>query len=269
MFTLGRKIDIHYSTNRIIVILSILVAVVGWIITGEILSGVYIGGGTFLTWALAREVDPKYEYSAFLCAFFSLLNLFYYKNIQLLVIFWILLIIRLINGITGKELTFLDIFSVLGLTIYLSINNQNSIYLIPFIVAMGFVINFKEKMESALIAGGIGVAAFVVESFFMKYLSFNRIDYSDTINIFAIAMVLISFVFWSFLSKDHIINDVGNMVKRSTILSGQVIYSLIVLLIYFFGDISINNLIIYLSVITGVIIYWIGYKLFTKNRSKV
>lgn len=269
MFTLGRKIDIHYLTNRIILILSILVAIIGWIITGDLLSGAYIGAGTFLTWALAREADPKHEYSAFLCAGTSLLNLFYYENIQLLVIFWILLTMRLVNGITGKELRFLDVFSVLGMTIYLSISNQNSIYLITFVLAMGFLVSFKEKPKLALIAGGIGLATFIVESFFINYLSFNNISNSELINMLVIAMVFISFIFWKFLSKDEIRDDLGNIINDFKILSSQITYSIIVLLIYFFGDISINNLIIYLSVIVGVIIYWLGYKAFIKSNSKV
>lgn len=240
-------------------------AAIGWSVTGKVLSGAYIAGGTFLTWALAREIDPKHEYSAFLCVAFSLLNLFYYESIQLLVILWIILMIRMVNGITGKERTFLDVFLVLGMTIYLSISNQNSMYLLPFIVAMGFIISFKEKIKLALIAGGIAVGVFIAEIFFLKYPSFNRIDYSETINIFVVAVVFVSFIFWSFLSKEEIRDDVGSMAKRSKIFLSQTIYSLVVFLVYFFGKTSVNNLIIYLSVIVGVIIYWLGFKFFTKK----
>ena len=201
MFTLGRKIDIHYPTNRIIMIISIVVAAIGWIVTGEFLSGVSIGGGTFLTWALAREVDPKHEYSVFLCVIIQLLNLFYYRNIQLLVIFWIILLMRLVSGITGKELTFLDIFSVLGMTIYLSTSNKNSIYLLPFIIAMVILITLKGKKGLVPIAGGIGLAIFIGESFFMDYLSFNSQDYSSAINMVVLAIAFISFIFWSFYLK--------------------------------------------------------------------
>lgn len=269
MFTLGRKIDFHYATNRVIAIISICVAAIGWMMRGDILSGIYIGGGAFATWALATEVDPKHQYSAFLCVIISLLNLFYYETIQLLVIVWILLLMRIVNGCTGKKLTAFDIFSVLGMTIYLSINNDNSIYLIPFIVAMGFTVNFKEKRGAALIAGGIGAAAFIIESFFMKYLSLNRIDYSEAVNIFITSIILISFIFWKFLLKDETRDDLGNIVNRYKMLSGQIIYSLVVFLMYFFGDISVNNLIIYLSVIIGIIIYRIGYKVLIKDRSSL
>ena len=136
MFSLGRNIDFHYKTNKIIAIVSVVVAAIGWILTGNVLSGLYIGFGSFLTWALSRELDPKHDYSAFLAVGFSLLNLFYYEDLQLIVIFWILLLMRMVSGITGKGLTTFDIFSLLGFTVYLSLNNKNSVYLLIFLLAV-------------------------------------------------------------------------------------------------------------------------------------
>lgn len=268
MFTLGREIDIHYPTNRWILIISAVVAIIGWIMTGEILAGAYIGGGTFLTWALTREVDPTHEYSAFLCVLLSLLNLFYYENIQLMVIFWLLLSMRLVSGMTGKELTFLDVFSVLGLTIFLTSNTQNSIYLLPFILAMGIIIAFKEKKRLALFAGGIALLTFITQRFGMNYVLFNSTPHSKTINVLTVVIVLLSFVFWIILSQVPVKDDLGNIINRLEILASQTIYSVIVLLLYFFGDMSINNLIIYLAVIVGVIIYYVGYNIFQKRKKK-
>ena len=44
------------------------------------------------------------------------MNLFYYEDLQLIVIFWFLLLMRMVSGITGKGLTTFDIFSLLGFT---------------------------------------------------------------------------------------------------------------------------------------------------------
>ena len=265
MFTLGRKIDFNYKTNMIILISSLLVASIGWILTGQFLSGIYIGGGVFLTWALSREIDPNHAYSAFLAAGFSLINLFYYESIQLLVIFWILLLMRMVSGITGKELTLFDIFSVLGLTIYMTINNKNSIYLIVFVLAMAFIIKTKEKIVVALIASGIGLGVFIWESFFMKYLPFNNINYLNSISLFTITTLFISFILFLFLSKEESRDDKGNKVKRFRIFTSQSLYSVAILMLFFFGGISTNNLVIYLSVIIGVIIYFIVFKLLNRN----
>lgn len=262
MFTLGRKIDIHYSTNRIIIIISMVLLIIGWVIYKDIMSGVYIGGGAFLTWALAREIDPKHEYSAFLCVFLSLINILFYKSIQVLVIFWVILIVRMINGITGKALTFFDIFSLLGMTVYLSISTQNSIYLLPFIVAIGFIVKLQGKRGPPFIAGIIAVIIFLAESLYMQYFSFNSRAYSDMVNIFIVAVVLIFFIAWIFLSKDEIRDDFGKIINNSRITSSQITYGLVVVLLYFSGNTSMNNLIIYTSVIAGVIIYGTGYKIF-------
>lgn len=266
MFTLGREIDIHYPTNRLILILSLVTAALGWLITGNMLSGASIGGGTFLTWALGREVDPGHEYSAFAGVGISLLNLFYYESLQLLVIFWILLMMRVVSGMTGKALTFLDIFSVLGMTIYLSINNQNSIYLLPFILAMGIIMRFKEKKKLAFMAAGIALATFIVASLVMQYPLFNNLARLELSSIGVVAMALISFIFWIFLSKNQIKDDLGNIINKSEIRSSQMIYGFIILLMYLFSPIAINNLIIYLSVIIGAMVYGIGCKIISLFR---
>lgn len=265
MFTLGRKIDLSYKTNQLIAGLSLVVAAIGWSLTGKISSGIYIGIGVFLTWAVSRELDPKHEYSAFLSAAFSLLNLFYYETIQLLVIVWLLLLMRIINGITGEELTNFDIFSVLGLTIYLSITNGNSIYIMIYVLAMAFTMKVREKTKVALIAGGIGLVIFIVESFFMSYLIVNQIDYFNPLSIGTLAMVFLSVVLFWFLSKDKTKDDRGQTIKRVKLLAGQILYSAAILLLFLFSELSLNNLIIYLAVLVGITIYFIGVKILNRE----
>lgn len=267
MFTLGRTIDFNYRTNKLIAILSLVVAAIGWMITGKILSGLSIGVGVFLTWALSRELDPKHDHSAFIAAGLSLLNVLYYENIQLLVIFWILLLMRIVNGITGKVQTTFDIFFVLGLTIYLSLNNENSVYLIIFVLAMAFIIKVSKKKIEILIASGISLGFFIAESYFMKYLSFTIVNDLKLINIFVTAMLCVSFILFWFLSIEEVEDDLGNRVDKHMILASQTLYSTAILLLFFFGSISVNNLVIYSSVIVGVAVYFIGYKILKGNHS--
>ncbi|PTQ82942.1 hypothetical protein C8U37_11519 [Trichococcus patagoniensis] len=267
MFTLGRSMDFGYKTNRIIVLSSVIVAAIGWWLTGNVLSGVYIGFSLFLTWALVRELDPNHEYAAFLAAAFSLLNVLYYENIQLLVVVWILLLMRIVNGITGKKLTTFDIFSVLGLTTYLSFNDGNSIYLMIFILAMVFSIKTGEKKREALIASVISIGIVAAERFFINYLSFNSIEYSNAVTLFLIAASGLSLILFWFLSKGEIKDDKGNGVNRSKLLASQILYSATILLLFVFGGVSLNNLVIYLSAVLGAIIYFIGGEILTRTRS--
>ena len=166
----------------------------GWMYTGEILSGLYIGVGVFLTWALSRELDPKHDYSALLAAVVSLLNVFLYENIQLLLLFWILLLMRILNGITGKKLTTLDIFSVLTLSVYLSWRNQNSIYILIFALAMSLVIKVHGKTKATLLALGISLIGFTLESFLMQYFTFNFLSVLQPFHVLTLFVSIFSFV---------------------------------------------------------------------------
>jgi len=166
MFTLGRNIDLGYKTNQIIVVSTLIVTVLGWLLSGEILTGINLGIGVFLTWALARELDPAHDYSAFIAAGLSLFMLFHFETVQVLVGLWLLLLMRAVNGITGKELTLFDIFSVLGLTVFLSLNNNNNIYLLIFVLAMLLIRRTGEKTNAVTIAGALGVIFFISQNFF-------------------------------------------------------------------------------------------------------
>lgn len=264
MFTLGRKIDINYSTNRIIVILSVVSFIVGWIYTGDFLPGFSIGLAVFLSWAITREVDPGHEYSAFIAAALTFLNLFYFRGFSLVQFFWVLLILRAVNGITGKELTAFDITFILVLTIYLSFKNTNSIYLILFIIAMAIIIIFKERTSIALFASGIAFATFIIEIFFLKYLEFNMVNVSNAVTIFMVTSIFLFTFLSAFQSKDEIKDDVGNSAKKSKIRSGQILFSLIVIVLMLF-DVEPNNLITYISIMLGVIICFTAHKILSKK----
>lgn len=257
--------DFNYRTNQLIAILSVVVAAIGWILIGDVSSGLYVGGGVFLTWSLSRELDPRHAYSAFLAAAFAILNVFYYETIQLLVIFWIILLMRIVNNITGKNQTFFDLFSVLGLSIYLSFNNENSLYFLVYVLAMIMILADRKKSKKVLLAGLISLGLFIIETFFMGYLTFNRRDYLNPINVFSLSVLGLSFVLFWFLSKEKVEDDKGHPVKRYELLAGQFLYSVTILLLFLFSPLAINNLIIYLSVVVGVAIYFIGYKLIKRE----
>ncbi|WP_414839709.1 hypothetical protein [Carnobacterium sp. TMP28] len=265
IFTLGRNMDFSYRTNQLIAILSVVVAAIGWILIGDISSGLYVGGGVFLTWSLSRDLDPKHAYSAFLAAAFAILNVFYYETIQLLVIFWIILLIRIVNNITGKSQTFFDLFSVLGLSIYLSFTNENSLYLLVYLLAMALILVDKQKSKKVLFVSGISLGLFIIETFFMGYLTFNYREYLSPIHVVSLILLGLSFVLFWFLSKEKAEDDKGHPVKRYELLAGQFLYSVTILLLFLFSPLAINNLIIYLSVIVGVGCYFIGCKLLKRG----
>lgn len=77
---LGRPIDPAYKTNLLILIFSVLTGAVasasslyaGVGIIEALVMGIWSGGAVLAGWAIAREIDPDHEYSAFVGAAFSL-----------------------------------------------------------------------------------------------------------------------------------------------------------------------------------------------------
>lgn len=265
MFTLGRKIDLRYKPNLIIVLASLLVAAVGWLMSGEFLSGIYLGGGFFLTWALSRELDPAHDYSAFIAAALSLSMLFNFETIHFFKALWLLLLMRAVNGITGKNLTLFDVLILLGFTVYLSLNHENSIYLLLFALAMVFIRQTGTKTKAPVIAGVLALILLIVQSAWMGGLSLNQIDYSNLFNLLMIVVPCLSlFVFW-FLSHTKIEDDKGNNATQSKVFASQLLYNVAVLLLFFFSDMAFNEQVIYLSAIIGVVLHFIAIT-FRENK---
>lgn len=254
-------IDSNYKTNQLIVLLTLAATAVGWLVTGAFLSGLSIGVGVFLTWALAREIDPKHDYSALLAAGFALINLFYYESVSLLILGWLLLVLRMVNGLCGKAVTVFDMLLVLGLTTYLSFSNDNSIYLVVFLLAIYLVSKGRRLTRTFVIINAIASVLFLVQSFFLDYLNFDPVTDMDTLTTVFFTLIGLSFILFWFLSREDAQDDLGNKVNRSRLLAAQILYSASVLLLIFFDHVSPNNLIIYASVILAITLYYIGSKL--------
>ncbi|MGC9372019.1 MAG: hypothetical protein ACP5DY_01735 [Thermovirgaceae bacterium] len=141
-FTLGRKLDPRYKTNLWIAVASVAVVVSAWPATGSFASGLGLGAGFFLCWALAREVDPLNDLSAFVSAALFLVFSPLYDGIDLAVLFWVLLLLRLMSGICGKVPAAFDFAALLGLSGYLAWSKESPLFLI-FLVASLFFAHWR------------------------------------------------------------------------------------------------------------------------------
>lgn len=125
---LGRPIDPRYPTNRAIVLLSLTVVPAGaitWIIRGasfldSIAWGVGAGLSVFLAWALARELDPDHDLSAFVGVGMMLIALLLFDLPSFLVVLWLLLALRIVNRTSGLPARPLDSLAILGLGVWLT-----------------------------------------------------------------------------------------------------------------------------------------------------
>jgi hypothetical protein len=80
-----------------------------------LLTALILGISFFLAWALARELDPDHDYSAFLAAALSLIPSFWLGRPNLAAIFLILLLVRIVNRSVGPAARPLDTVGLLVL----------------------------------------------------------------------------------------------------------------------------------------------------------
>jgi hypothetical protein len=126
--SISRSIDLSYPTNKAIVILTLLsflgILCIQLISGKEVYSAFYAGlkggGSIFLTWALAREIDPDNELSAFVAAFLGFAGFLFFPSPLLLVLVLEILLLRIINRSTGMPSKTLDSFAVLLLSGWIS-----------------------------------------------------------------------------------------------------------------------------------------------------
>lgn len=87
----------------------------------------------FLSWAIGREIDPAYEWSAFAALPLSFAAFLIYGSPALAVLFFILLLGRLINGTSGLQATVFDalMLIVLGAVLF----TGGTLLALPFLAA--------------------------------------------------------------------------------------------------------------------------------------
>lgn len=143
---IGRPVDMQYPTNRAIAIVTLLVMGAGGVYRFIVGDGVLPAAGwgltagltVFLTWALARELDPDYDYSAFVAAGLALVGALIYGPPGLLVLFWLLITLRIVNRSTGLPATLLDMAASLGLAAWLAYRGA---WLFGLLTALAFALD--------------------------------------------------------------------------------------------------------------------------------
>lgn len=186
-------------------------------------------------------------------------------TIQAILIFWLLLLLRMVNGITGKKLTLIDVFSTLGFTIFLSFTRENSLYLLLFVLAIISLITIGKRSKAVLISGSLASVLFIGQTVLMNRPSFISLNELDYVTGSLLALTLLSVLLFWRLSKVTAFDDKGEEVDSSRIFSSQLIYCITVILFTLSGSLTINDQIIYLAVVSGIIFYHLRVTLFTSN----
>lgn len=152
--TVGRTIDLNYPTNRAVAIVSFLVMIgaaviqrlsgVTWIQSA--LWGAQAGLSVFLAWALCRELDPDHDLSAFVALGLALGGLLVWGLPSLSALFWIILVVRVVNRSVGLPAGILDSLGVVGLGVWLSLEGNWGYGLIT---ALAFLLDAQLPVRTA------------------------------------------------------------------------------------------------------------------------
>jgi len=167
--SITRPIDQDYPTNRAISIITLVLIfasagfqVLSGIPTAQaLMSGIRAGMSVFLAWALARELDPDNELSAFAAAFFAFAGLLYFPVQGLLASAFILLLIRILNRSTGLPAKNFDSLLILLLSSWLTLK-ENWIFGTTAAVAFCLDSRLSEPRKQQLFYAG---AAALISAF--------------------------------------------------------------------------------------------------------
>ena len=170
---LGRPLNFSYKTNLMIAIItgvSMIGAFLFFLIyepapfIEAVLNAFYFGISIFLSWAICREIDPDNNTSAFLAVLISFISLMFFTGQELLILFWLLLTLRLINQIVGKEASVFDLIILLGFAVFFAFDGYPLLVLL--LTAAFFADAFLESKNKKSLMFGILTGALFVYTIF-------------------------------------------------------------------------------------------------------
>lgn len=173
--SISRPLDMNYPSNKLISLLGVVVAVLGAVsqstrgfsFLDSASWGIQAGLTVFLSWALSRELDPDYPNSAALSAAISILGITFFFLPSLGTIFWLLLLLRILNRSTGLQPTLLDLIGLLGLAVWISLDGSWQ-YLAATAAALLVDNLLSEKENSRLIFSALAALSAGLLSIFRQ-----------------------------------------------------------------------------------------------------
>lgn len=255
MFTLGRDIDIHHPTNRLILILAALSGILGAFLFSDWLIGVKIGGGIFISWAMSRETDPKREYGAFVSVAIAFILIFFTNVFQIafLELLYVMLLLRFINTTSGDQPTFFDAGIILSLAAYLSYSDESLIYLLIYFIGLFLSPIFEEKLSVKRITGLLAA----LSGLLLIYLLISQGSLSNSlIGPLALFNQLLLYLLFSIRDREKkMYDDTGNLIDSNKILKSQIFLMGVIIVFLFLTNPLIGNIIIYYAATIGVALY--------------
>ena len=168
LFTLGRRLDLHFATNRAIAILvaaSWLVGFLIWWLLGRspgiaAHDALRVAGTVFFAWAIGRELDPDRNASAFVAVPAAVGGFLLLGSPDLILLLWVVLVVRLINRTVGEATSWGDDVVLVLLAAVLVWRGYGSVGWVTA-VALAADGALPQPRKAHLVGAGIVVAAMV------------------------------------------------------------------------------------------------------------
>ena len=168
---LGRPLDPRYPTNLAIGALSLVVGAVGAVakllsdvaLLDSALWGIGAAFSVFLSWVLARELDPDHDLSAFVGAGLMILTLPFLDPPALMLLLWVVLALRIVNRTVGLPARPLDTLALLGLGGWLTWQGH---WIVGLVTALAFLLDglLADPLRYHLALSALALAGTVVLS---------------------------------------------------------------------------------------------------------
>ena len=158
--SIGRPLDIQYATNKAILCIlavSLIVSLFYFrlqnlpIIQG-IISSFLFTAGVFFCWAIGREIDPEHDISAFVGLIFLLPLYLWIDQVNLFVLFWLLISFRIINRSTGYPVGIIDLMIYLIIIIVLVLTFHQIIALLSAMIFFIEAVASKRRIPLFLLS---------------------------------------------------------------------------------------------------------------------
>ena len=262
--SIGRPMDMSYATNRLIMLIFAvvfgLITVFGYFFrqmdfVPALGYGFGMAIGVFFAWAIARELDPDHDYSAFIGSGFALIAMFIFYPPDFVGLIWLLLILRIINRSTGLPARITDSLLVSIIATYL-ICKGGWIYglfsIIAFLLDSFLDPQFRDQLYFAALNAVITVLIWI----------FRGIpNYSDALSIpiliIAISISLLAIPLIAASSKTISLSDITHQKLNSTRIQAAQLFALAFALIILFyeGNTGMRKLSVLWAVFPGLSIY--------------
>ena len=199
--SIGRPLDFNYKTNKAIVIITTITIMFGLVLSilneftipNVILTGVSFGITFFVSWAISREIDPDNSISAFIGLIPLFTILFFWIETNIIILFWLLISLRIINRTTGLPARIFD-------------------------SGMFFVISFLMSYFYSPIFGFLAAIVFLFDTKLINGQKFQLI--------FASLSLLLSIIFFT-INNQVFVLPIFSMIQLLSILIIAIVFALI------------------------------------------